>query len=65
MISFLVDEMDQADEELRQTLKKLWPIHAKKNIIDLAVPPNSGEFESHLFQYFCIFIFCFLRDTFF
>lgn len=37
-----VEEMDEADEELRQTLKKLWPLKAKKNVIDLAVPPNSG-----------------------
>ncbi|KRY10503.1 Voltage-dependent calcium channel type A subunit alpha-1 [Trichinella patagoniensis] len=35
------DEMDRADMELRKTLKKLWPIHAKKNLTDLAVPPNS------------------------
>lgn len=34
--------MDDADEELRHTLKKHWPLHAKKNLIDLAVPPNSG-----------------------
>lgn len=34
--------MDEADEELRQTLRKIWPLKAKKNMIDLVVPPNSG-----------------------
>lgn len=34
--------MDEADEELRQTLKKMWPLKAKKNMIDLVVPPNTG-----------------------
>lgn len=32
--------MDEADEELRQTLRKIWPLKAKKNLIDLVVPPN-------------------------
>nr|QRX85587.1 voltage-dependent calcium channel non-L type alpha-1 [Heterodera elachista] len=35
-----VEEMDEADEELRQTLRKIWPLKAKKNMIDLVVPPN-------------------------
>ncbi|GMT04511.1 hypothetical protein PENTCL1PPCAC_26685, partial [Pristionchus entomophagus] len=35
-----VEEMDEADEELRQTLRKIWPLKAKKNVIDLVVPPN-------------------------
>ncbi|GMT33209.1 hypothetical protein PFISCL1PPCAC_24506, partial [Pristionchus fissidentatus] len=35
-----VEEMDEADEELRQTLRKIWPLKAKKNLIDLVVPPN-------------------------
>ncbi|CAJ0582996.1 unnamed protein product, partial [Mesorhabditis spiculigera] len=35
-----VEEMDEADEELRQTLRKVWPLKAKKNMIDLVVPPN-------------------------
>jgi hypothetical protein len=34
--------MDEADEELRQTLRKIWPLKAKKNMIDLVVPPNGG-----------------------
>lgn len=41
---YLADEMDQADKELRVTLKKLWPLHAKKNLLDLAVPPNTCTF---------------------
>ncbi|CAD5229555.1 unnamed protein product [Bursaphelenchus okinawaensis] len=36
-----VEEMDEADEELRQTLRKIWPLKAKKNMIDLVVPPNA------------------------
>ncbi|KAK0403052.1 hypothetical protein QR680_016690 [Steinernema hermaphroditum] len=36
-----VEEMDEADEELRQTLRKIWPLKAKRNMIDLVVPPNS------------------------
>ncbi|KAB7498245.1 hypothetical protein Anas_03180 [Armadillidium nasatum] len=34
------EEMDQADSELRVTIRKLWPIQAKKNL-DIIVPPNS------------------------
>lgn len=41
-----VEEMDDADEELRQTLKKIWPLKAKKNMIDLVVPPNHGQFST-------------------
>lgn len=40
---FSVEEMDEADEELRQTLRKIWPLKAKKNMIDLVVPPNGGK----------------------
>ncbi|XP_055550029.1 voltage-dependent calcium channel type A subunit alpha-1-like isoform X9 [Wyeomyia smithii] len=40
------EEMDQADSELRQTIKQIWPIQAKK-MIDLLVPPrdmlNTGK----------------------
>lgn len=43
-----VEEMDEADEELRQTLKKIWPLKAKKNMIDLVVPPNHGMFPTVL-----------------
>ncbi|XP_065213855.1 voltage-dependent calcium channel type A subunit alpha-1 [Planococcus citri] len=33
------DEMDQADEELRETIRNIWPLQAKK-MIDLLVPPH-------------------------
>ncbi|XP_076066879.1 calcium voltage-gated channel subunit cacophony isoform X6 [Oratosquilla oratoria] len=36
----MADEMDQADLELRATIKKLWPIQAKKNI-DFIIPPDN------------------------
>ena len=35
------DEMDKADEELRDTIKKLWPLQATKKI-NLLVPPKDG-----------------------
>lgn len=31
--------MDQADSELKETIKHIWPLQAKK-ILDLLVPPN-------------------------
>lgn len=36
------EEMDQADSELRHTIKKIWPIQAKKNL-NLIVPPDDGK----------------------
>ncbi|XP_054271366.1 voltage-dependent calcium channel type A subunit alpha-1-like isoform X7 [Macrosteles quadrilineatus] len=33
------EEMDQADEELRDTIKQIWPLQAKK-ILDLLIPKN-------------------------
>ncbi|XP_063907007.1 voltage-dependent calcium channel type A subunit alpha-1 isoform X5 [Zophobas morio] len=40
------DEMDQADDELRETIKNIWPLQAK-NMVDLLVPPtdhlNNGK----------------------
>ena len=36
------EEMDQKDSELRETIKKLWPIQAKK-MLTLLVPPNEGS----------------------
>ena len=35
------EEMDQKDEELRETIRKLWPIQAKKQL-SVLVPPNTG-----------------------
>jgi voltage-dependent calcium channel N type alpha-1B len=41
-----VEEMDVADEELRQMLIRVWPEHAKKGITDLCVPPTTElQFE--------------------
>lgn len=38
--------MDQADDELRETIKNIWPLQAK-NMVDLLVPPghqlNAGK----------------------
>lgn len=31
--------MDQADDELKETIKNIWPLQAK-NMIDLLVPPS-------------------------
>ncbi|KHJ46317.1 hypothetical protein D918_03367 [Trichuris suis] len=46
------DEMDQADQELRRTLKKLWPLHARKHLTYLAVPENSRNFSfSRYFEF--------------
>lgn len=39
------EEMDQADMELRGTIKKIWPIQAKKNL-DLIVPPDDGKHKT-------------------
>ncbi|KAJ8934780.1 hypothetical protein NQ318_005622, partial [Aromia moschata] len=33
------EEMDQADDELRETIKNIWPLQAK-SMADLLVPPN-------------------------
>lgn len=33
------EEMDQADDELRDTIKMIWPLQAK-NMVHLLVPPN-------------------------
>ena len=48
------EEMDQADFELRGTIKKIWPIQAKKNL-DLIVPPDNGEWgEKHTITTFLV-----------
>ncbi len=53
--------MDEADNELREVLCKVWPNHAKKNIklheggtkplLDLVVPPKHGKNLPILFIY--------------
>lgn len=35
----IVEEMDRADAELRETIKNIWPLQAEK-MVDLLVPPN-------------------------
>lgn len=34
--------MDRADEELRETIKKIWPIQSAKKL-DIFVPPKEGN----------------------
>ena len=36
-----VEEMDKNDEELRESIKKLWPIQGPK-VHTLLIPPNEG-----------------------
>lgn len=36
------DEMDEKDEELRNIVRKIWPVQAKKMLHKL-VPPNEGS----------------------
>lgn len=50
------EEMDQADLELRATIKKIWPIQAKKNI-DLIVPPDNGKYKEARLVQICLFIY--------
>ena len=38
-----INQMDQADEELRQTIRKLWPL-VKEDKIKLLVPLKEGKF---------------------
>ena len=39
---FTAEEMNKADEELRETIKKLWPFQSKK-MLNLLVAPAEGE----------------------
>lgn len=38
-VEISADEMDQADMELKETIKTIWPLQAK-NMVDLLVPPS-------------------------
>lgn len=40
-LHFIAEEMDQADEELRDTVRSIWPIQAKK-MLDLLIPRKEG-----------------------
>lgn len=43
----VADEMDEANQELRVTIKKIWPLQAKK-VLDLIIPPDNGMY--HIFR---------------
>jgi len=49
------DEMNQANEELRDTIRSIWPLQAKK-MLDLLIPRNEGKTRFSLFNkiYFAI-----------
>jgi len=49
----IADEMDKNDDELRESIKKLWPIQGVKRAFML-VPPNSGKFlySTYILQLF-------------
>lgn len=36
--------MEQADEELRETIQKIWPLQAKK-MLDLLIPKKDGNIK--------------------
>lgn len=36
--------MDKADDELRETVKKIWPFQSIDKI-NLAIPPKDGKFQ--------------------
>jgi hypothetical protein len=36
--------MDEANQELRVTIKKIWPLQAKK-VLDLIIPPDNGMYS--------------------
>ena len=45
-IYFLIkdaEEMDKADEELKETVKHLWPLQSVKKL-DLVVPPKERKY---------------------
>jgi len=39
--------MNQANEELRDTIRSIWPLQAKK-MLDLLIPRNEGKIYSSL-----------------
>jgi len=48
-ICLTAEEMDQADDELRETIRHIWPLQAKK-ILDLLIPKSDCGFFSVLFD---------------
>ena len=43
-----MDEMDQADQELRQTIGRSWPFTKRDGKLDLLVPPPVGKDQDNL-----------------
>ena len=43
--------MDEANSELRVTIKKIWPLQAKK-VLDLIIPPDIGMIANLQKQYY-------------
>jgi hypothetical protein len=56
MITYLItaDEMDQADDELRGTIRNIWPLQAKK-MLDLLIPRNEGILRN---VFVCVYVPC-------
>lgn len=55
--------MDEANQELRVTIKKIWPLQAKK-VLDLIIPQDVGKFPfvnfyTVLYLFFKMSIKCF------
>ena len=56
-----IEEMDQADEELRQTIKKLWPL-VKDDKINLLVPQKEGKLPKRNIFFKFLRIYYFLKN---
>ena len=44
-----MDEMDQADQELRHTIGRIWPFTKRDGKLDLLVPPPPGKISKYIF----------------
>lgn len=47
ILVILADEMNQANDELRDTIRSIWPLQAKK-MLDLLIPRNEGKLVLNL-----------------
>ncbi len=45
-----MDEMDQADHELRAAIARTWPFTKRDGKLDLLVPPASGRIKSSCYH---------------
>lgn len=44
-----VEEMDKLDDDLRELIRKMWPVQArKKKLLNLLVPPNGELNDNHM-----------------